>query len=137
MRMTVPKSQGKQPFYDARKSSWGDIFPHPPKNPPQVRYESQRVKGKQRPIRGADIGKRGGKENKEGVTYESLAIDLRSQRKKSHRDKIAFKRQSEERRDEGYDSGASFFVCLMYTRTPLNANTQHCVLYSSKYYLII
>ena len=38
LRMTVPKSQGKQPFYDARKSSWGDIFPHEPKNPPQVRY---------------------------------------------------------------------------------------------------
>lgn len=38
MRMTVPKSQGKQPFYDARKSSWGDIFPHDPKNPPQVRF---------------------------------------------------------------------------------------------------
>ena len=38
LRMTVPKSQGKQSFYDARKSSWGDIFPHEPKNPPQVRY---------------------------------------------------------------------------------------------------
>ena len=36
--MTVPKSQGKQPYYDARKSSWGDIFPHEPKNPPQVKY---------------------------------------------------------------------------------------------------
>ncbi|KAI0308079.1 mitochondrial small ribosomal subunit Rsm22-domain-containing protein [Multifurca ochricompacta] len=38
LRMTVPKSQGKQPYYDARKSGWGDIFPHEPKNPPQVRF---------------------------------------------------------------------------------------------------
>ncbi|KAH8099692.1 mitochondrial small ribosomal subunit Rsm22-domain-containing protein [Cristinia sonorae] len=41
MRMTVPKSQGKQPFYDARKSDWGDMFPHDPKNRPQVRFEAQ------------------------------------------------------------------------------------------------
>lgn len=39
MRMTVPKSQGKQPYYDARKSAWGDAFPHEPKNPPQVRFQ--------------------------------------------------------------------------------------------------
>lgn len=38
LRMTVPKSQGKQPYYDARKSAWGDAFPHEPKNPPQVRF---------------------------------------------------------------------------------------------------
>ena len=37
MRMTIPRSQGKQPYYDARKSSWGDIFPHQPKNPAQER----------------------------------------------------------------------------------------------------
>ncbi|KAI0035111.1 mitochondrial small ribosomal subunit Rsm22-domain-containing protein [Vararia minispora EC-137] len=38
LRTTIPKSQGKQPYYDARKAEWGDIFPHPPKNPPQVRF---------------------------------------------------------------------------------------------------
>lgn len=37
MRITIPRSQGKQPYYDARKSSWGDIFPHAPKNRPQER----------------------------------------------------------------------------------------------------
>lgn len=37
-RLTIPRSQGKQPYYDARKSSWGDIFPHPPKNRAIVRY---------------------------------------------------------------------------------------------------
>lgn len=27
-RCTVAKSAGKQEYYDARKSTWGDIFPH-------------------------------------------------------------------------------------------------------------
>lgn len=94
MRMTIPKSQGKQPFYDARKSSWGDIFPHEPKNPPQARHQSHRVKGKEVPIRGADIGKRGGKENAKGVNYESLAVDVKAQRKKSRRDKISQRYQT-------------------------------------------
>ncbi|SCZ98845.1 BZ3500_MvSof-1268-A1-R1_Chr7-1g09291 [Microbotryum saponariae] len=31
-RHIIPKSQGRQAYYDARKSSWGDSFPHPPKN---------------------------------------------------------------------------------------------------------
>jgi ribosomal protein RSM22 (predicted rRNA methylase) len=54
--MTIPKSQGKQPYYDARKSAWGDIFPHPPKNAPQERHVPPDGKG---PIKGSDIGKRG------------------------------------------------------------------------------
>jgi ribosomal protein RSM22 (predicted rRNA methylase) len=37
-RLTIPHSQGKQPYYDARKSSWGDMFPHHPKNKVIVRY---------------------------------------------------------------------------------------------------
>ncbi|KZO90224.1 Rsm22-domain-containing protein [Calocera viscosa TUFC12733] len=36
-RHTIPKSQGKQPYYDARKASWGDSFPHPPKITPLLR----------------------------------------------------------------------------------------------------
>jgi ribosomal protein RSM22 (predicted rRNA methylase) len=35
--MTIPKSQGKLPYRDARKSSWGDLFPHPPKKPARLR----------------------------------------------------------------------------------------------------
>lgn len=93
MRMTVPRSQGKQPFYDARKSGWGDIFPHAPKNPPQVRYQSQH--GKEVRVRGGDIGKRGEKEKVKGANYESLAVDLKKKRKKSKRDKLAYKQQSE------------------------------------------
>lgn len=27
-RFTVAKSHGKQEYYDARKSKWGDLFPH-------------------------------------------------------------------------------------------------------------
>ncbi|KAJ6623097.1 mitochondrial small ribosomal subunit Rsm22-domain-containing protein [Mycena sp. CBHHK59/15] len=102
MRMTVPRSQGKQPFYDARKSSWGDLFPHAPKNPPQERYQPQRVKGREVPMRGADIGKRGGKENVKGVNYETLADDLRAKRKKSRRDRIAHEQQAQDT-EEDYD----------------------------------
>ncbi|KAJ7070608.1 mitochondrial small ribosomal subunit Rsm22-domain-containing protein [Mycena amicta] len=98
MRMTVPKSQGKQPFYDARKSGWGDIFPHPPKNPPQVRHQPQRINanGKALRVRNADIGKRGGKEARKGVSYAALAEDLKAARKKSKRDRLAHKQQWEE-----------------------------------------
>ncbi|SAM00979.1 hypothetical protein [Absidia glauca] len=31
-RMVIPKSQGKVPYRDARKSAWGDAFPHGSKN---------------------------------------------------------------------------------------------------------
>ncbi|KAL4251512.1 Mitochondrial RNA Methyltransferase [Abortiporus biennis] len=79
MRITIPKSQGKQPFYDARKSDWGDLFPHEPKNAPQERVQPQRAQGT--PIKGADIGKRGKDIAKKARTsYGSLSdsIKLRS-----------------------------------------------------------
>lgn len=57
MRLTIPKSQGKQPYYDARKSSWGDIFPHPPKNPGQERVVVRAVDGTAKPVEGDHIGK--------------------------------------------------------------------------------
>jgi len=31
-RFTIPKSQGKQAYSDARKAHWGDLFPHQAKN---------------------------------------------------------------------------------------------------------
>ncbi|KAK9728061.1 37S ribosomal protein S22 [Basidiobolus ranarum] len=34
-RMIIPKSQGKLEYRDARKASWGDIFPHSSKKPAQ------------------------------------------------------------------------------------------------------
>lgn len=63
MRLTIPKSQGKQPFYDARKSSWGDTFPHLPKNKPIERFQptDEETTSKQQSIRvakGSDVGKR-------------------------------------------------------------------------------
>lgn len=35
-RIIVPKSQGKDVFYEARKAKWGDLWPHPPKNDPRI-----------------------------------------------------------------------------------------------------
>lgn len=43
MRMTFPRSQGKQIYYDARKSNWGDIFPHTPKHRPVLRYTGSKT----------------------------------------------------------------------------------------------
>ncbi len=31
-RIVIPKSQGKVPYRDARKATWGDLFPHESKN---------------------------------------------------------------------------------------------------------
>ncbi|KAG5634781.1 hypothetical protein H0H81_000796 [Sphagnurus paluster] len=92
MRLTIPKSQGKQPYYDARKSSWGDMFPHPPKNPPQERYQPMKAKrdGRATPTQGSDIGKRGKRDKKvDAVTYEALSKKLKDVRKKSRRDRVA------------------------------------------------
>ncbi|KAK7007022.1 3-methyl-2-oxobutanoate hydroxymethyltransferase [Favolaschia claudopus] len=99
MRMTVPKSQGKQPFYDARKSDWGDIFPHEPKNPPQERVQVARVHGKEIPVRGGDIGKRGRKDKAKGVSYESLAVDIKSARKHKRQDEIHSKEKTSSKDD--------------------------------------
>ncbi|GAB5586034.1 37S ribosomal protein S22 [Umbelopsis nana] len=40
-RMIIPKSQGKIPYRDARKSAWGDLFPHTPKNTAVVRIKQK------------------------------------------------------------------------------------------------
>ena len=90
MRMTIPRSQGKQPYYDARKSAWGDIFPHPPKNSPQVRHQPSikaAKKGSNPTSKGGDIGKRGdSKRPKDRLSYDALAEELIETRKKSRRD---------------------------------------------------
>ncbi|ORX45916.1 Rsm22-domain-containing protein [Hesseltinella vesiculosa] len=38
-RMVIAKSQGKVEYRDARKSAWGDAFPHPSKNKVVTRFE--------------------------------------------------------------------------------------------------
>jgi ribosomal protein RSM22 (predicted rRNA methylase) len=77
--MTIPKSQGKQAFYDARKSSWGDIFPHPSKNKPQERQHV--IKPGSPNVAGSDIGKRKFAGRDEKTTYEGIARSLREARK--------------------------------------------------------
>ncbi|KAF8240735.1 hypothetical protein L208DRAFT_1231139 [Tricholoma matsutake] len=91
MRLTIPRSQGKQPYYDARKSGWGDIFPHPPKNPPQERHQPSRAKrdGGTTPTIGADIGKRSNSDRKKDrASYDSLSKAIKEKRKKSRRDQV-------------------------------------------------
>ncbi|KZT27577.1 Rsm22-domain-containing protein [Neolentinus lepideus HHB14362 ss-1] len=90
LRMTIPKSQGKQPYYDARKSSWGDIFPHEPKNRPQERYQPTRAKreGGTTPTKGSDIGKGKGKSTNDkyppGFGQMKKAKKLRLERIREH-----------------------------------------------------
>ncbi|KAF8167449.1 mitochondrial small ribosomal subunit Rsm22-domain-containing protein [Crassisporium funariophilum] len=87
MRLTIPKSQGKQPFYDARKSNWGDIFPHIPKNRPLERYQPKGSKSGQGESTGGDIGKRpDGYKNRERASYAAVADTVRDQKKLSKRD---------------------------------------------------
>ena len=82
--MTIPKSQGKQPFYDARKSVWGDIFPHEPKNPPQVRQQPARPG--HTPSQGQDIGKRRHMQGKvKQKSYGELAEDIKEKRREQRK----------------------------------------------------
>ncbi|RPD65034.1 Rsm22-domain-containing protein [Lentinus tigrinus ALCF2SS1-6] len=84
MRMTIPKSQGKQPFYDARKSNWGDLFPHEPKNPPQVRHQPSRPG--HTPSEGQDIGKRKYERTiGQKASYGKLAEDIKERRRYQRR----------------------------------------------------
>ncbi|KAF9021737.1 Rsm22-domain-containing protein [Hymenopellis radicata] len=89
IRLTVPRSQGKQPYYDARKSSWGDLFPHPPKNAPQDRYQAKRSKVDGPVLRGSDIGKGNAKGQKkhdpEKAAYEKIKKELNIKRRKERK----------------------------------------------------
>lgn len=103
MRMTIPKSQGKQPFYDARKSEWGDIFPHEPKNAPQVRYQPTRAKGPAgtTATKGADIGKRGKKLTMDSSkSYDHLVAELKQKSKALRKER---KRRANGDLDDHYD----------------------------------
>ncbi len=46
-RIVVPKSQGKQIYYDARKCRWGDLWPHAPKYRP-IPVETLSIKTRKR-----------------------------------------------------------------------------------------
>ncbi|KAG7099840.1 hypothetical protein E1B28_001648 [Marasmius oreades] len=91
MRLTVPRSQGKQPYYDARKSAWGDIFPHEPKNKPQERFQPRSEKRERDgiPTKGWDIGKRRDHaREKHKFSYEVLTESLKEKGKRSRRDRV-------------------------------------------------
>lgn len=89
IRMTIPRSQGKQPFYDARKSSWGDIFPHKPKNQPQIRVQPS-GKDSRNPLSlpGADIGKRGiNFREKQKTSYSGIMEKAKGKKAKKGRNR--------------------------------------------------
>ena len=44
MRLTIPHSQVNQIHYVARKSHWGDLFPHQPKHRPLLRSTGPKAK---------------------------------------------------------------------------------------------
>ncbi|TFK26729.1 3-methyl-2-oxobutanoate hydroxymethyltransferase [Coprinopsis marcescibilis] len=86
MRMTVPRSQGKQPYYDARKSSWGDLFPHPPKNAPQERIVVRDGEGNVKRVQRDHIGKsQKSSESPNLRISERLATTIREAKKVNRR----------------------------------------------------
>jgi ribosomal protein RSM22 (predicted rRNA methylase) len=96
MRMTIPKSQGKQDYYDARKSEWGDIFPHGSKNKMQERSIPNK-KNKDIPLTsGGDIGKRGvdAKRDDRRTNYNKVAADLKLNKKRTAEDRARSTRKN-------------------------------------------
>lgn len=81
MRITIPKSQGKQPYYDARKSSWGDIFPHPPKNTPHERS----ISGRDRSFKSKKESKKRDQGGLQRQYSEHLAASIREAKKSKRR----------------------------------------------------
>ncbi|KAI6153974.1 mitochondrial small ribosomal subunit Rsm22-domain-containing protein [Pisolithus tinctorius] len=106
MRLTIPRSQGKQAFYDARKSSWGDLFPHPPKNKPVERFQSAQSGHGDGPMRGDDIGKRAKSRDKqrkaEGRSYEAIDAKIREEKRKASRKELATEKRLAEDLDIPY-----------------------------------
>ena len=87
MRLTIPKSQGKQAYYDARKCTWGDIFPHQSKLKEVERYRP--------PVEGAgikerkDVVKRGANADDRKIkhSYETLEADIKDRKKDKRRER--------------------------------------------------
>ncbi|TDL28180.1 Rsm22-domain-containing protein [Rickenella mellea] len=96
MRLTIPRSQGKQEYYDARKSSWGDIFPHSPKNPPQIRSQTN-AKGLTGLGEGSDIGKRKQKlKEQQATSYSQLASHVKLTKRDKRRERNRTKKRGDE-----------------------------------------
>jgi ribosomal protein RSM22 (predicted rRNA methylase) len=91
MRLTIPKSQGKQAFYDARKSSWGDIFPHEPKNPPHEWFRSMHA------VTPEDTRIRRGPGNAGQLpSYDALSNDVNEKKRRRRREMTRVENVEEE-----------------------------------------
>lgn len=96
MRMIIPRSQGKQPYYDARKSSWGDLFPHPPKNKPQIQYQpsvlksSKDLSGQNSKIEA--VGQQTGYSELKETSYERLTSEIKQTKKRIRRERTIERR---------------------------------------------
>ena len=91
MRLTIPKSQGKQPFYDARKSGWGDIFPHEPKNKPQEKHSppGARPTGEANfSMKSREGGKRSKHDGRYHKSYSRLAGELTDNKRKIRQQRL-------------------------------------------------
>lgn len=64
-RLTYTKSHSKQSYHDARKSSWGDLFPHTSKGKPVIRTRGVRR-----------LAKTGNSEDADAVINELLSASL-------------------------------------------------------------
>lgn len=87
MRLTIPRSQGKQPFYDARKSTWGDIFPHEPKNRPQEKHSPPGAKSSGNPVSSQPNGKGSKHDDRRHKSYSRLAEELNENKKRMRKQK--------------------------------------------------
>ncbi|BGP15039.1 37S ribosomal protein S22 [Rhodosporidiobolus nylandii] len=105
-RHTIPKSQGRQAYYDARKAAWGDAFPHAPKNGPQPSpstapsaYDdplTDDLTGKPKNKFGGDPKQRGKKAEREHGKREARAL-----REQGRKDRSA-KRAARKGGDDGF-----------------------------------
>ncbi|KAG0038415.1 37S ribosomal protein S22 [Podila clonocystis] len=84
-RMVIPRSQGKIPYRDARKATWGDLFPHLPKNKP-VRKDSvqQPFDGSE----GSEVEPNTTRRRPPGISAEQLLKRAKQKEKKQNRQKL-------------------------------------------------
>ncbi|KAF9245720.1 hypothetical protein BU15DRAFT_85441 [Melanogaster broomeanus] len=129
MRLTIPRSQGKQAFYDARKSSWGDIFPHPSKNKPIERFQPRQADSESKSrgpdgAKGSDIGKRSkGRDKKTDKVHKKsyAAIEEMIRKTQKARWKASRRDVAREEDDEGpFDIGKACVAPPL-----LSASTDH------------
>ena len=105
-RIVIPKSQGKQAYYDARKSAWGDLFPHDPKNGEVIRERGIR---RLKEIEGTSTPE-GPEGEKEGAAMDSFlrAMGVEGTNRKGGKERVsklerreAHRQRKEWRKNEG------------------------------------